>query len=74
MALRERLIRDTNQPGGAFAAAEETASSQHSFQEMKSRLHRAIGETPDISAPPHSPVSRLFEDDSDEETKKLENK
>ena len=38
------------------------------------RLHRAIGETPDISAPPHSPVSRLFEDDSDEETKKLENK
>jgi pilus assembly protein CpaF len=42
MALRERLIRETNQPGNAFAAADEAANSQHSFQEMKSRLHRAL--------------------------------
>src|ERR1043165_7695311 len=44
MALRERLIRETNQPGNGFAAAaaDEAANSQQSFQEMKSRLHRAL--------------------------------
>src|SRR5205085_9107797 len=42
MALRERLIRETNQTGAGFAAADEAANSQHSFQEMKSRLHRAL--------------------------------
>jgi pilus assembly protein CpaF len=42
MALRERLIRETNQPGAAFAAAEDAANGQRSFQEMKSRLHRAL--------------------------------
>ncbi|PYS46078.1 MAG: pilus assembly protein CpaF [Acidobacteria bacterium] len=41
MALRERLIRETNQPG-ANIAADEAANSQRSFQEMKSRLHRAL--------------------------------
>src|SRR2546423_1615489 len=40
MALRERLIRETNQPGAGIA--DDAASSQHSFQEMKSRLHRAL--------------------------------
>src|SRR5688500_20312225 len=46
MSLRERLIRETNpavvqsaRPGDESAAA---AGSQHTFQEMKSRLHRAI--------------------------------
>src|SRR5436309_2176793 len=42
MALRERLIRETNQTGAGFAAADEAPNSQHSFQEMKSRLHRAL--------------------------------
>ncbi|MBA2734178.1 MAG: CpaF family protein [Acidobacteria bacterium] len=42
MALRERLIRETNQPSAAFAASEDAANGQRSFQEMKSRLHRAL--------------------------------
>ena len=41
MALRERLIRDTGLPpngnGNVF-----DGSGQHNFQEMKSRLHRAL--------------------------------
>src|ERR1041385_5767443 len=37
MALRERLIGNNNTPG---AAADGTG--QHSFQEMKSRLHRTL--------------------------------
>ena len=41
MALRERLIRETNQPGAGLAA-DDAANSQRSFQEMKSRLHRAL--------------------------------
>jgi hypothetical protein len=36
------------------------------------RLHRAIGEHPDTSMPPHSPVSRLFEDETDDQTKGLQ--
>jgi len=40
MALRERLIRETNQPGPNIA--DDAANSQRSFQEMKSRLHRAL--------------------------------
>ncbi|HKC64797.1 MAG TPA: CpaF family protein [Pyrinomonadaceae bacterium] len=40
MALRERLIRETNQPGTGLV--DEAANSQRSFQEMKSRLHRAL--------------------------------
>ena len=66
MALRERLIRETNQP--AFGAAEEAANAQHSFQEMKSRLHRALINRMDLTklgamAPEqlHSEVSRLAE-------------
>lgn len=33
------------------------------------RLHRALGEHHDTSAPPHTPVSKLFEDEDD--TKQL---
>lgn len=36
------------------------------------KLHRAIGEQSDTSTPPHSPVSRLFEDDGEDETKQLD--
>jgi pilus assembly protein CpaF len=44
MSLRERLIRETN-PALLHAARpgdETPAGGQHTFQEMKSRLHRAI--------------------------------
>src|SRR6266508_271989 len=41
MALRERLIRETpGFPGGGNGNGQE--GSGHSFQEMKSRLHRAL--------------------------------
>lgn len=40
MALRERLIRETNQPGAGVS--DDAANSQRSFQEMKARLHRAL--------------------------------
>jgi pilus assembly protein CpaF len=67
MALRERLIRETNQPG--FTAAEESANAQHLFQEMKSRLHRALINRMDLTkltalAPEqlNVEVSRLAED------------
>ncbi|HWT03853.1 MAG TPA: CpaF family protein [Pyrinomonadaceae bacterium] len=66
MALRERLIRETNQPG--FTASEEAAHAQHLYQEMKSRLHRALINRMDLTklgamAPEqlHSEVSRLAE-------------
>ncbi|MCA1850693.1 MAG: CpaF family protein, partial [Acidobacteria bacterium] len=66
MALRERLIRETNQPG--VAAGDEAANAQHSFQEMKSRLHRALINRMDLTklgamAPDHlhAEVSRLAE-------------
>ncbi|HYG11927.1 MAG TPA: CpaF family protein [Pyrinomonadaceae bacterium] len=46
MSLRERLIRETNpalMPQAARSGDETPAGgSQHTFQEMKSRLHRAI--------------------------------
>ncbi|HEX8710158.1 MAG TPA: CpaF family protein [Pyrinomonadaceae bacterium] len=42
MALRERLIRETAQPGAQPLAGEESATTQRNFQEMKSRLHRAL--------------------------------
>jgi pilus assembly protein CpaF len=66
MALRERLIRESvqqNAPG-----AEEAAGGQHTFQEMKSRLHRALINRMDLTklhelAPEqlHSEVARLAE-------------
>jgi pilus assembly protein CpaF len=77
MSLRERLIRETSQPtpilsraagGNASAAAEEPPSSQHSFQEMKARLHRAIINRMDLTKlgqlepeQLHSEVARLAE-------------
>ena len=69
MALRERLIRETNQPGNGFAAAaDDAASSQQSFQDMKSRLHRALINRMDLTklgelAPEqlNAEVSRLAE-------------
>jgi pilus assembly protein CpaF len=68
MALRERLIRETNPAGAAFVAAEEAANSQRSFQEMKSRLHRALINRMDLTklgamAPEqiYTEVSRLAE-------------
>jgi pilus assembly protein CpaF len=68
MALRERLIRETNSAGAGFAAGEDAANSQRSFQEMKSRLHRALINRMDLTklgamAPEqvYSEVSRLAE-------------
>src|SRR5688500_3594999 len=65
MALRERLI---NQPDRAFAAGEEAVNAQRSFQEMKSRLHRALINRMDLTklgamAPEqvHAEVARLAE-------------
>ncbi len=59
MSLRERLIRETNPVvvGGAARAngnggnggSDDVATSQHSFQEMKARLHRAIINRMDLS-------------------------
>src|SRR2546426_1393948 len=67
MALRERLIRDTvGVPGAGNANAQE--SGQHSFQEMKSRLHRALINRMDLTKlgtltpeQVHAEVSRLAE-------------
>ncbi|HEX8130860.1 MAG TPA: CpaF family protein [Pyrinomonadaceae bacterium] len=45
MSLRERLIRETDpaaMPQAARAGDETPAGGAHTFQEMKSRLHRAI--------------------------------
>jgi pilus assembly protein CpaF len=68
MALRERLIRETNQPGAGVVAAEDAANAQRAFQEMKSRLHRALINRMDLSklgamAPEqiYTEVSRLAE-------------
>ncbi|MDT4968222.1 MAG: pilus assembly protein CpaF [Acidobacteriota bacterium] len=68
MALRERLIREANQPGAPLLPADEAANSQRSFQEMKSRLHRALINRMDLTklgamAPDqiNAEVSRLAE-------------
>src|SRR5215210_4311772 len=68
MALRERLIRETNQPSAGVVAAEDAANAQRSFQEMKSRLHRALINRMDLTklgamAPEqiYAEVSRLAE-------------
>jgi len=42
MALRERLIKETVAGPGAGNGNGQAANGQHSFQEMKSRLHRAL--------------------------------
>ena len=67
MALRERLIRETN-PGGSPVSVDDAADSQRTFQEMKSRLHRALINRMDLTklgalAPEqlNAEVSRLAE-------------
>ncbi|HXQ70208.1 MAG TPA: CpaF family protein [Pyrinomonadaceae bacterium] len=62
MALRERLIGNANIPGGS------DSTGQHSFQEMKSRLHRTLINRMDLtklssltSEQVHAEVSRLAE-------------
>ncbi|HEY6121387.1 MAG TPA: CpaF family protein [Pyrinomonadaceae bacterium] len=69
MALRERLIRETGALSGfANANTPETNNGQHSFQEIKSRLHRSLINRMDLTklsslAPDqvHAEVSRLAE-------------
>src|SRR5882762_6050431 len=69
MALRERLIRETGIPGAGNGNGNGAdGSGQPSFQEMKSRLHRALINRMDLtklaSLTPdqvHSEVSRLAE-------------
>src|ERR1041384_1934902 len=63
MALRERLIGNNNGPG-----AVADGSGQHSFQEMKARLHRTLINRMDLtklssltSEQGHAEVSRLAE-------------
>jgi pilus assembly protein CpaF len=62
MALRERLIGNTNIPGGS------DGTGQHSFQEMKARLHRTLINRMDLTKlqtlsaeQVHAEVSRLAE-------------
>ena len=64
MALRERLIGNTNGSPGPVA----DGSGQHSFQEMKSRLHRTLINRMDLTKlqtltpeQVHAEVSRLAE-------------
>src|SRR5687768_17292052 len=63
MALRERLIGNTNVPG-----AGSDGTGQHSFQEMKARLHRTLINRMDLTKlasltqeQVHAEVSRLAE-------------
>ena len=76
MSLRERLIKETMPPGGApsargggGAAEEPGVNRQQVFQEMKSRLHRAIINRMDLKKlgqlepeQLHAEVARLAED------------
>jgi pilus assembly protein CpaF len=63
MALRERLIGNANTPGGG-----SDGTGQHSFQEMKARLHRTLINRMDLTKlssltadQVHAEVSRLAE-------------
>ncbi|MGI8996387.1 MAG: CpaF family protein [Pyrinomonadaceae bacterium] len=49
MSLRERLVREPVSPNGLTARGEDSAAGQHTFQEMKARLHRAIINRMDLS-------------------------
>lgn len=67
MALRERYVRDNGD--GTAARLEEVGQVNHTFQEVKARLHRAIITRMDLTKlntlPPervHTEVSRLAED------------
>src|SRR4029079_18379305 len=66
MALRERLIKETVGAPPAHGNAQD--NGQHSFQEMKSRLHRALINKMDLTKlaalnqdQVHAEVSRLAE-------------
>src|SRR3979411_707482 len=68
MALRERLIRDTVGGLGPGNGNGLEGTGQHSFQEMKSRLHRALINKMDLTKlaalsqeQVHAEVSRLAE-------------
>jgi len=68
MALRERLIRETVSGPGAGNGNGQEGNVQYSFQEMKSRLHRALINRMDLSKlaelnqdQVHAEVSRLAE-------------
>lgn len=68
MALRERLIRETVAGPGNGNGSGQEGNSQHSFQEMKSRLHRALINRMDLTKlgtltpeQVHAEVSRLAE-------------
>src|SRR5215217_6815052 len=67
MALRERYVRDNGD--GTAVRLEESGQGNHSFQEVKARLHRAIIARMDLKklntlSPErvHAEVSRLAED------------
>jgi pilus assembly protein CpaF len=67
MALRERLIKETGFPGAGNGSAAE-GSGEVTFQEMKSRLHRALINRMDLSKlatltpeQVHAEVSRMAE-------------
>ena len=71
MALRERLIRET--VGGPATGNGQENGGQDSFQEMKSRLHRALINRMDLTKlaalsqdQVHAEVSRLAESRSEE--------
>jgi pilus assembly protein CpaF len=68
MALRERLIKETVGGPGSGNGLGTDNSGQHSFQEMKSRLHRALINRMDLTKlgtltpeQVHAEVSRLAE-------------
>lgn len=79
MALRERFIKEASLPGAAIGnGAEPNGNGQHTFQEMKSRLHRALINRMDLtkltSLSPeqlHGEVSRLAENVLNEEAMPL---
>ena len=68
MALRERLIREPGFPGAGNGNGNATEHAPHSFQEIKSRLHRTLINRMDLSKlssltpeQVHAEVSRLAE-------------
>ncbi|HXD30454.1 MAG TPA: CpaF family protein [Pyrinomonadaceae bacterium] len=79
MALRERFIKEASMPGAVPGnSADQNGNGQHTFQEVKSRLHRALINRMDLtkltSLSPeqlHGEVSRLAESVLNEEAMPL---